>query len=86
MPVDASVVVASSSLVLRSTGYWPSSLSDPDRLAQGGGNSQPVSIIKGRVGIADAVGVLDFPVGVGIDSKEVNGIDDGAVTYAMLGV
>lgn len=84
LPVDAGVGCASDSLTLRLSRYRPAGFRNPNCLALGSGNDLVVRIVEGRVGVADAVSMLDFPVRIRINSEEVKSTDNGAVTCARL--
>lgn len=73
------IVDRSNSLVLGGARHWPTSLSDPDRLALAGGDRELIVVPEGGVGVGDAVGLCRLVVRISVHAQEVAGSDQSVL-------
>lgn len=78
-PVLLSVLHTRNSLIPVGTLVRPASLSDPDRLATGGGDGGLVCLVEELGSVVDAVALVVLIVGVLIHTDEIDGVEDGLV-------
>ena len=79
IPVILGVLHAGNSLIPVDTGERPTSLRNPDLLAAGNTNGRIVRRREQSRGILDGVALAVLVVGILVDTKPVNVVNDGAV-------